>query len=251
MAREGQAKPLTFDLVRDEIPHPSVDLAFEIRPNVGYMHVTNFQETTAREVGDALDKFRADGPIKGLVIDLRGNPGGLVNQAVDMCDKFLQKGSRSSSRSAAAPPPIRSTPPHAASRAKVSRRRPGQPQHRLRRRDRFRRPAGSRPRPHRRRNHLSAKASSRPSSPSAKTPASLSPPSTTTPHPAASSSAPTTTSRSTTTTYVRPEDRHQNQRQPRGQAQADDGRTVYGGGGITPDQHIDELKSRSRRRRPR
>ena len=92
MAREGKDKPLTFDLVRDEIPRPSVDLAFEIRPNVGYMHVTNFQETTAREVGDALDKFRQDGPLKGLVIDLRGNPGGLLNQAVDMSDKFLQKG---------------------------------------------------------------------------------------------------------------------------------------------------------------
>jgi carboxyl-terminal processing protease len=92
MSREGKDKPLNFDLVRDEIPRPSVDLAFQLRPNVGYMHVTNFQETTAREVGDALDKFREDGPLKGLVIDLRGNPGGLLNQAVDMCDKFLQKG---------------------------------------------------------------------------------------------------------------------------------------------------------------
>lgn len=92
MTREGKDKPLTFDLVRDEIPRPSVDIAFQIRPNVGYMHVTNFQETTAREVGDALDKFRQDGPLKGLVIDLRGNPGGLLNQAVDMSDKFLQKG---------------------------------------------------------------------------------------------------------------------------------------------------------------
>ncbi len=92
MQREGKDKPITFDLVRDEIPRPSVDLAFEIKPNVGYMHVTNFQETTAREVGDALDIFRKDGPLKGLVIDLRGNPGGLLNQAVDMSDKFLQKG---------------------------------------------------------------------------------------------------------------------------------------------------------------
>ena len=92
MSREGQNKPLTFDLVRDEIPRPSVDIAFAIRPGIGYMHVTNFQETTAREVGDALDKFREDGPLKGLVIDLRGNPGGLLNQAVDMSSKFLQKG---------------------------------------------------------------------------------------------------------------------------------------------------------------
>ncbi len=92
VAREGQAKNLTFDLTRDEIPRPSVDLAFQIRPGVGYMHITNFQETTAREVGEALDQFRQQGALKGLVIDLRGNPGGLVNQAVDVCDKFLQKG---------------------------------------------------------------------------------------------------------------------------------------------------------------
>ena len=92
MMREGHDKPMTFDLVRDEIPRPSVDLAFEIRPNVGYMHVTNFQETTAREVGEALERFKQDGPLKGLVIDLRGNPGGLLNQAVDMSDKFLKKG---------------------------------------------------------------------------------------------------------------------------------------------------------------
>ncbi len=92
MMREGQTKPITFDLTRDEIPRPSVDLAFEIHPGVGYMHVTNFQETTGREVGDALDRFKAAGPLKGLVIDLRGNPGGLLNQAVDMSSKFLQKG---------------------------------------------------------------------------------------------------------------------------------------------------------------
>jgi carboxyl-terminal processing protease len=89
MNREGSAKPLVFDLIRDEIPRYSVDLAFMVRPGVGYIHVTNFMETTSREVGDALDKL---GDIKGLVIDLRGNPGGLLNEAVNMSDKFLQKG---------------------------------------------------------------------------------------------------------------------------------------------------------------
>jgi carboxyl-terminal processing protease len=89
MSREGSAKPLVFDLVRDEVSRPSVDLAFMIRPGIGYMHVTNFMETTSREVGDALDKF---GDINGLVIDLRANPGGLLNEAVGMADKFLQKG---------------------------------------------------------------------------------------------------------------------------------------------------------------
>jgi len=89
MSREGSEKPLNFDLVRDEVSRPSVDLAFLIKPGVGYMHVTNFMETTSREVGDALEKF---GDLNGLVIDLRGNPGGLLTEAVNMSDKFLQKG---------------------------------------------------------------------------------------------------------------------------------------------------------------
>jgi carboxyl-terminal processing protease len=93
MAREGKDGPLTFDLVRDEIPRYSVDLSFMLKPGVGYIHVTNFMETTSREVGDALDKFQAaNGNLHGLIIDLRGNPGGLLNEAVNMSDKFLQKG---------------------------------------------------------------------------------------------------------------------------------------------------------------
>ena len=82
-----------FDLVRDDIPHPSVDLAFLIRPNIGYIHVANFSsETTSREVGDALDQvpgFAASS--RASFIKLRGNPGGL-DEAVSLSDKFLQKG---------------------------------------------------------------------------------------------------------------------------------------------------------------
>ncbi|MDQ2834709.1 MAG: S41 family peptidase [Acidobacteriota bacterium] len=89
MSREGSPHPLVFDLVRDEIPRPSVDLAFLLRPGVGYIHLSSFIETTSHEVGDALDKF---GDIHGLVLDLRGNPGGLLNEAVNTSDKFLQKG---------------------------------------------------------------------------------------------------------------------------------------------------------------
>jgi len=90
MGREGSPKPLVFDLMRDEIPRYSVDLAYQIKPGIGYIHITNEMETTSREVQAALDKF---GPnLHGLVIDLRGNPGGLLNEAVDVCDKFLQKG---------------------------------------------------------------------------------------------------------------------------------------------------------------
>jgi carboxyl-terminal processing protease len=89
MVREGQPNPLVFDLIRDEIPHPSVDLKYEIRPGIGYVHLTQFQETTAQEVIEAIDGFSN---LKGLVLDLRGNPGGLLSQAVEVCDHLLAKG---------------------------------------------------------------------------------------------------------------------------------------------------------------
>ena len=87
--REGQDKPMQFDLVRDEIPNPSVDLKYEIRPGIGYIRLKVFEETTAREVIEAIDSFPN---LHGLVLDLRGNPGGLVNQAVEVCDHLLAKG---------------------------------------------------------------------------------------------------------------------------------------------------------------
>src|SRR5579859_4123151 len=87
--REGTDKPLEFKVIRDEIPRYSVDLHFMIRPGIGYMHVSGFQETTEREVSDALDEF---GDIKGLILDLRQNPGGLLSEGVGVADKFLRKG---------------------------------------------------------------------------------------------------------------------------------------------------------------
>lgn len=90
ITREGVDHPLEFHVVRDEIPRNSVDLAFQIAPGIGYIHVNGFHETTARELSEALGRL---GEMKGLVLDLRGNPGGLVDQAVGVADKFLKKGS--------------------------------------------------------------------------------------------------------------------------------------------------------------
>jgi carboxyl-terminal processing protease len=109
MTRVGEAKPLNFDLVRDEIPNPSVDLAFEIRPGVGYIHLKQFQETTAQEVNDAVDSFT---DLKGLVFDLRGNPGGLLSQAVDVCDHLLSKGQNIVSQRGRAYPDVNYTAQH-------------------------------------------------------------------------------------------------------------------------------------------
>src|SRR5579862_2867802 len=87
--REGADKPLEFAVVRDEIPRYSVDLHFLIKPGIGYMHVSGFNETTEKEVGDALDQM---GDLKGLILDLRQNPGGLLSEGVGVADKFLRKG---------------------------------------------------------------------------------------------------------------------------------------------------------------
>jgi len=87
--REGADKPLEFAVVRDEIPRYSVDLHFLVRPGIGYMHVAQFNETTEHEVAQALDEM---GDIKGLILDLRQNPGGLLSEGVGVADKFLHKG---------------------------------------------------------------------------------------------------------------------------------------------------------------
>jgi carboxyl-terminal processing protease len=109
MIRVGEAKPLTFDLVRDEIPNPSVDLKYEIRPGIAYIHLKQFQETTAQEVDDAVDSFSN---LKGLVLDLRNNPGGLLSQAVDVCDHLLAKGQNIVSQKGRAYPDVVYTADH-------------------------------------------------------------------------------------------------------------------------------------------
>ncbi|HTX74759.1 MAG TPA: S41 family peptidase [Terracidiphilus sp.] len=90
MSRVGSAAPLTFHLTRDEIPNNSIDLAYYIRPGIGYIHIVQFTETTGREFDDAINNF---GPgLKGLVLDLRGNPGGVLVDAVQVCDRLLKRG---------------------------------------------------------------------------------------------------------------------------------------------------------------
>ena len=87
--REGNNKPIVFDVVRDEIPRYSVDVHFMIRPGIGYLHISGFQETTEAETTAALEEL---GELKGLILDLRNNPGGLLSEGVGVADKFLKKG---------------------------------------------------------------------------------------------------------------------------------------------------------------
>ncbi len=88
--REGYAEPLEFVVTRDEIPRPSVEHYFLVRPGVGYLKLGGFSETTDRELADALKQLDL-GHLQGLVLDLRGNPGGLLNEGVAVADMFLQK----------------------------------------------------------------------------------------------------------------------------------------------------------------
>jgi len=90
VARDGHA-PLTFNLMRDEIPRPSVSEAFWLRPGIAYIEVKNFtDENTAKEMEDKLKKL-GEKDIKGLVLDLRDNPGGLLTQGIDVAGHFLKK----------------------------------------------------------------------------------------------------------------------------------------------------------------
>jgi carboxyl-terminal processing protease len=89
--REGAAKPLQFTITRGEITQPSVDDVFMVKPHVGYIHISRFNETTNTELSQALKKLDAE-HLDGLILDLRGNPGGLLQEAVEVADHFLRKG---------------------------------------------------------------------------------------------------------------------------------------------------------------
>lgn len=90
--REGEPKPLDFDLVRDVIPIYSVK-SISLQPGYGYVWVTHFRENTYDDLVSALEQLEsADTPLKGLILDLRDNPGGVLDQAIRISDLFLEKG---------------------------------------------------------------------------------------------------------------------------------------------------------------
>jgi carboxyl-terminal processing protease len=90
VSREGVADLMVFTVIRDEISRKSVQDAFWIKPGYAYLKILVFGETTTREMEDNLKRLGESG-IKGLVLDLRGNPGGLLNQGVGVADHFLAK----------------------------------------------------------------------------------------------------------------------------------------------------------------
>ena len=90
--RKGLPEPIDFTIVRDIIPLESVR-SHLLKPGYGYIRTTNFRENTADDVKAALKKLESGKtPLKGLILDLRDNPGGLLDQAIKVADIFLDKG---------------------------------------------------------------------------------------------------------------------------------------------------------------
>lgn len=90
--RQGAPEPLEFSLVRDVIPIYSVKAEL-LKPGYGYVWITNFRENTTDDLIEALQAMEtAEVPMKGLVLDLRDNPGGILNQAIEVSDLFLEEG---------------------------------------------------------------------------------------------------------------------------------------------------------------
>lgn len=91
--REGAEKPLTFTVTRDIISVKSVKSRI-LEPDYGYVRISNFQSQTARDLVNELSKLKKENQneLKGLVLDLRNNPGGVLSAAADVSDAFIDDG---------------------------------------------------------------------------------------------------------------------------------------------------------------
>jgi carboxyl-terminal processing protease len=90
--REGEKKPLEKVVNREEIKIKSVSYSGMISANVGYIKLTGFTENAAAEVKEALLTLKKNPELKSIVFDLRGNPGGLLKEAIDIVNIFEEKG---------------------------------------------------------------------------------------------------------------------------------------------------------------
>ncbi len=89
--RAGEQVALNFKIIRDAVPLPSIRNAFMINSGTGYIGLTGgFQHTTDDELRDAITNLKKDGA-RQLVLDLRNNPGGLLDQAIDVASEFLPR----------------------------------------------------------------------------------------------------------------------------------------------------------------
>ena len=91
--RPGENRNLKINLVRDQVHVPSVPYYGMVTPEVGYVALTVFTRNAGRDVGDAIRTLKAENPgMQSLIFDLRGNPGGLLAEAVNISNLFIPKG---------------------------------------------------------------------------------------------------------------------------------------------------------------
>lgn len=91
--RAGTKEPLEFNIVRDKIPIYSVDVSYMIDEEIGFIRINRFMQKTHEEFLDAIAKLRKEG-MKKLVLDLRDNPGGFLDQAYRIANEFLPPGKK-------------------------------------------------------------------------------------------------------------------------------------------------------------
>ena len=90
--RAGSPVPITYTIIRESVPLPSIRNAYMIKPGTGYIGLTGgFQHTTADELHEAVTRLKSQG-MHQVVLDLRGNPGGLLDQAIEVSSEFLPRG---------------------------------------------------------------------------------------------------------------------------------------------------------------
>jgi carboxyl-terminal processing protease len=91
--REGENKPIEFVLVRERIQVHNVGYFGYVAPGIGYIKLERFSSRAGEEVRQAIKEFKVKGDLKGIILDMRDNPGGLLNAAVDVTSKFAKNGS--------------------------------------------------------------------------------------------------------------------------------------------------------------
>ncbi|MBM2846786.1 MAG: carboxyl-terminal protease [Bacteroidetes bacterium] len=93
VGREGEKEPIQFVLIREEIQVKNVTYADLLDGGVAYIRLERFSRRAGDEVRQAIAEIKLKGAIKGVVLDVRGNPGGLLDAAVDVVSKFVPRGS--------------------------------------------------------------------------------------------------------------------------------------------------------------
>lgn len=91
--REGEKTPIEFSLVREQIQIHNVGYAGYVTDGIGYIKLERFSTRAGEEVRQAIKEMKIKGSLKGIILDLRDNPGGLLNAAVDVVGKFAPQGS--------------------------------------------------------------------------------------------------------------------------------------------------------------